>query len=59
VDCVLCFQESALYVSISGEHGHLGSLKAISVLCFQDPLFFVTLGLDVALSNISISRKDK
>jgi hypothetical protein len=39
VDCVLCFQESELYVSISGEHGRLGSLKAVSVLCFQDPLF--------------------
>jgi hypothetical protein len=38
---VLCFQESELYVSISGEHGHLGSLKAVSVLCFQDPLFLV------------------
>ncbi len=39
VDCVLCFQESELYVSISREHGHLGSLKAVNVLCFQDPLF--------------------
>jgi hypothetical protein len=40
VDCVMCFQESELYVSISGEHGRLSSLKAVSVLCFQDPLFF-------------------
>jgi hypothetical protein len=39
---VLCFQESELYVSISGEHGRLGSLKGVSVLCFQDPLFLVT-----------------
>ncbi len=39
---MLCFQESALYVSISGKHGRLGSLKAINVLCFQDPLFLVT-----------------
>ncbi len=42
MDCVLCFQESELYVSISGEHGRLGSLKAVSVLCFQDPLFLVS-----------------
>ncbi len=40
MDCVLCFQESALYVSISGERGRLGSLKAINGLCFQDPFFF-------------------
>ncbi len=40
MDCVLCFQESTLYVSILGKHGRLGSLKAINVMCFQDPLFF-------------------
>jgi hypothetical protein len=39
---VLCFQECELYVSISREHGRLGSLKAVSVLCFQDPLFLVS-----------------
>ncbi len=39
---MLCFQESELYVSISGEHGRLGSLKVVSVLCFQDPLFLVS-----------------
>ncbi len=39
---MLCFQESELYVSISGEHGRLGSLKAVNVLCFQDLLFLVS-----------------
>jgi hypothetical protein len=56
VDCVLCFQESTLYVSISGEHGRLGSLKAISVLCFQDPLFLVTLEANTRNSSLHTKR---
>ncbi len=39
---MLCFWRFELYASDSGEHGHLVSLKAISALCFQDPLFLVT-----------------
>jgi hypothetical protein len=41
---VLCFWRSELYVSDSGERGRLGSVKAVSALCFQDPLFLVTKG---------------
>jgi len=39
---VLWFWRSELYASDSGEHGRLGSLKAVSALCFQDPLFLVS-----------------
>jgi len=39
---VLCFWRSELYTSDSGEHGHLGSLKAVSALCFQNPFFLVS-----------------
>jgi len=39
---VLCFWRSELYASDSGEHGRLVSLKEISALCFQDPLFLVS-----------------
>jgi hypothetical protein len=40
----MCFWRSELYASDSGERGRLGSLKAVSALCFQDPLFLVTIG---------------
>jgi hypothetical protein len=39
---VLCFWRFELYASDSGEHGRLVLLKAISALCFQDPLFLVS-----------------
>ncbi len=39
---MLCFWRFELYASDSGEHGRLVLLKAISALCFQDPLFLVS-----------------
>jgi hypothetical protein len=40
---VLCFWRSELYARDSRKRGRWGLLEAVNALCFQDPLFLITL----------------